>query len=66
MGEWQPIETAPTDGEMLAWSALHGFSLAQCSDMLVRNGATEYFNGDVFCIATHWMPLPEPPPNAPA
>lgn len=58
---WQTPLTAPMDGEMLGWSAEHGYSLVQCDNILERNNRVEYFNGDVYCIVTHWMPLPPPP-----
>jgi hypothetical protein len=58
---WQPIETAPTEGEMLGWSSQHGYSLVFCDQRLDRYDTPEYFNGDVYCFVTHWQPLPEPP-----
>lgn len=72
MSEWQPIETAPTDGTpMLIW-------LAKPYDQQVYNGpvpVTQIVIGDLspdhdglivspdgaWIQATHWQPLPEGP-----
>jgi uncharacterized protein DUF551 len=64
MTEWQPIETAPTDGrEVLLFArGLHGprdvsFAVGQWSLQ-----SEDWFWA--FAIRpTHWMPLPEPPAN---
>ena len=43
--EWQPIETAPTDCDILVYDVECGVAKAK------------FFDNNV----THWMPLPEPP-----
>jgi hypothetical protein len=63
MSEWLPIDTAPKDGTAV---------LIHLSD--TGNIIAVYWTGGKFCwksvehetlwcpsIATHWMPLPEPP-----
>lgn len=63
---WQPIETAPTDGTMVLVYAVvlepkkWGIKL----DPIIC--AAAYHEDAGFCVceirdATHWMPLPEPP-----
>ncbi len=64
MTDWQPIETAPSAGEMLGWSEAHGMSLVYCDQFLRVQGGVAYYNGDTYCSVTHWMPLPEPPAPA--
>jgi len=59
MSEWRPIETAPKDGR----------------DVLTWDGDSVYlasFDKDKWWVLveftvepTHWMPLPEPPDQAP-
>ncbi len=62
MSEWRPIETAPRDAVLLYQPAVargrnpHSglpprMIVGRAADQLVRQ-------------ATHWMPLPEPPPGA--
>lgn len=48
--EWQPIETAPKDGqEILAYRHPHGVFLMP-----------GYWGNDMYQM-THWMPMPKPP-----
>ena len=60
--EWQPIETAPTDGTVIiVWSLLARDSvMAHCID-----GEWVTHPGLGYALIpnelTHWMPLPEPP-----
>ena len=58
---WQPIATAPEEGQMLGWGERDGVNVVDCDNRLDRNGGVEYFNGDVYCVVTHWQPLPAPP-----
>ena len=54
---WQPIETAPRDGEIL------GFWPGGCTviQWFVPSYCWVDEAGDITGIFTHWMPLPEPP-----
>jgi len=57
VNSWQPIDTAPKDGnEFLLWDQL-GFCIVAYWDAL----RSEWTNGDVVLKPTHWMPLPEGP-----
>lgn len=52
-GTWQPIETAPHDVRILLYvPELKAIKEVPC----VRTGLRKRWS-----IATHWMPLPEPP-----
>jgi hypothetical protein len=55
--EWQPIETAPRDGQaILAWDENLTYEIAYRQRGKWRYGPKGYsFN------PTHWMPLPAPP-----
>jgi hypothetical protein len=65
MSDWQPIETAPTDGAfvMLYWPTM---SITRYPVVGFNHGdeygwelADDRDYGEV--IPTHWMPLPSPP-----
>jgi len=73
--EWQPIETAPSDGreaivyrprallsgdKPVAVKRLIGGN-HHCWDCTVPDGETPYNPTDGACHVTHWMPIPEPP-----
>lgn len=64
MSAWQPIETAPKDGdtEVLIYGALGTIKVAWYSG---GEWKWEYDNdmtyGSTVYRPTHWMPLPEPP-----
>jgi len=54
---WQPIGTAPLNGEeILVWDQL-GFADVAFWDPL----SLRWSSGDLQLTPTHWMPLPEPP-----
>lgn len=67
--EWQPIETAPTDGTVFL-----GYRLGQVGEAYTRvsgdgreiwsfcgtSGAVKFHP---YLKPTHWMPLPKPPTN---
>lgn len=59
--QWQPIETAPKDGDALVYHPSDWWNVVDLGNDVCRNGQREFYNGDVYCHATHWMPLPEPP-----
>jgi len=68
MSDWQPIETAPKDGEFLAydpiakkhdichWEGSLGCFQVQCDGIF--GPEEDEFDGT---RATHWQPLPNPP-----
>jgi hypothetical protein len=59
---WQPIETAPYEGDVLVYSP--DAKMAKVASCLLRGGRPFVVNG-VFAWdwepVTHWMPLPSPP-----
>jgi hypothetical protein len=70
MSEWQPIETAPTDGtrilgagegwvETLYWTNSPWVSGGGWVNDVCRSDTIEY-------CPTHWMPIPASPPKEPA
>jgi len=74
MNEWQPIETAPKDGsDVLVYCSDTGEQMtaywdteavAACNPSLplpLWCYARWINNEPIYCIPTHWMPLPEPP-----
>ena len=75
MGEWQPIETAPKDGETVILGApdfvTTGFYHDGSACYGHRGGAGFFDESDRFDLLTarnvhptHWMPLPPPPGEA--
>lgn len=65
MSEWQPIETAPDDGTpmLVTWPCTSGADVTVATKIEVWR---DYYSGDHLAAQerpTHWMPLPEPPPN---
>lgn len=69
MSEWQPIETAPMNGTWVMIYCPGGIGVAVAAYMTldidwwhIDNGKDEYpVRGPA---PTHWMPLPDPPPEA--
>ena len=58
MQEWQPIETAPTDGCWILVARGNQLGVARWNGSHWSLGAMCYFNNP-----THWMPLPPAPIN---
>lgn len=57
-GNWQPIETAPSDRGILTWDEVDGI----CSPTKTRDGkwmTNGKYSVEVF--PTHWHDYPEPP-----
>lgn len=68
MSEWQPIETAPKDRAVLAWSIDFFASVIEIVWWEEDNSdGPGWALGDsgFRCTPTHWMPLPEPPDAPP-
>jgi len=64
MTEWQPIETAPKDGDsVLTWDG-ERVDMAHWSTFGDGPGCWVVDNTDVGIKPTHWMPRPEPPVQA--
>lgn len=70
MGEWQPIETAPKDGtHILGWAKRFACPRAiywqPCGDRNYPHPEGGFWLSVIgkkhSGLATHWMPLPEPP-----
>ena len=68
MTEWQPIETAPKDGAAILLGLPIVGNLAENDRRVYEgrwNGLQKTWTGIngfiVLSVATHWMPLPEPP-----
>lgn len=69
--EWQPIETAPKDRDILLYTNCRGVVRGRWNDCKYATKPRPYWThdreriwGTVACRAdqpTHWMPLPEPP-----
>ncbi len=60
MSEWQTIETAPKDVEILVNTPADGVVSS-----VFKHGCwqklTTVYGGDLNNEPTHWMPLPDPP-----
>jgi len=61
MSEWQPIETAPTDGTPVDLWHRDGFRITEVWWDSEDECWTHYGSDSNF---SHWMPLPEPPEAA--
>jgi hypothetical protein len=64
MNEWQPIETAPKDGEpiLLCVGNVIGSGRYRSLHRTISTMLNFYFDGATLPSgATHWMPLPAPP-----
>lgn len=61
MSNWQPIETAPHDTELLlGWRDTFGGVQWRCVVDLARSTKGGWWHGQ----ATHWQFLPQPPEDA--
>lgn len=58
MSQWQPIETAPKDGQHILIAMPSGTIV---SAVWYAGGWEVDHTGSDEQHATHWMPLPEPP-----
>jgi len=73
MTEWQPIETAPRDESVLAYSPCEDMGIISWNfendewryqidlDDAREDSGNGYTDYAVMEHVTHWMPLPEPP-----
>lgn len=61
--EWQPIETAPFGGEVLACTETGAIYIAFQAGELGHGDGTYWMmcDGPEITGVTHWMPLPPPP-----
>lgn len=59
---WRPIESAPAEGEFLAWVPMWSrvFQVRRADRFFGPTHVTEPTKGRVFA-ATHWLPLPATP-----
>lgn len=56
---WQPIETAPKDGQFLVYASSVGYQMVMHGHMLtLSRTAPNHLSGRHW---SHWMPLPPPP-----
>ena len=65
MSEWQPIETAPKESNILGWNKNDGVLVYRAFHYGSNNKFAGWFavydhEGDAE-QPTHWMPLPPPP-----
>ena len=64
MSEWQPIETAPRDSNILGWNQFDGVLVYRPMYYGSNNSAgwdAVFDDENLADDPTHWMPLPEPP-----
>lgn len=67
MRQWQPIKTAPRDGEVFLAYEPHDAGGFQIVATYTKAGRlVDTVDGQAFPYATHWMPLPNHPENAQA
>ena len=60
--QWQPIETAPKDGDCFIGLDYRGGAMGIYSICVYYDGRIECADdGEPRKNLTHWMPLPEPP-----
>lgn len=59
MSDWQPIETAPVNQEVLVWVVRKGGGNIVSAKNSTGSQWWAIDTGAV--IATHWQPLPAPP-----
>lgn len=62
--QWQPIETAPKDRDILVCQSRNGIISAARGVNEHGDWKTGIGPMDYLAEATHWMPLPEPPSAA--
>jgi hypothetical protein len=67
MSEWQPIETAPKNGDDILVYAFGNCMLVVCFDAENELHPWMRLDGPSYHkdAPTHWMPLPEPPAGMP-
>lgn len=62
--EWQPIESAPKNGNFLVW-LLEPHKTMGTNVGIARSQSNVRYINSLFALdlppATHWMPLPDPP-----
>lgn len=73
MSEWQPIETAPKDKNVLmAWRPVDAEKRPWHVEVVIAC-VSSYYEGSIWTggmyqpvsHVSHWMPLPEPPKEVP-
>lgn len=62
MSDWQPIETAPRDGDLVVVWTEYGCLMAAWSRARLRWEAPEF---DGYLTPSHWLQLPPPPSEGP-
>jgi|ADurb_H2B_02_Slu_FD_contig_91_392824_length_7947_multi_8_in_0_out_0_4 hypothetical protein len=61
LNQWQPIETAPKDGEYLVYIPKGRSAIQVAKRMPDFCIIGNMFDFDLLIKPTHWMPLPEAP-----